>query len=167
MNHEFKITINETDFMAFYKNYIYRSILSTRNIILYSIFLLFLLVMPIVTNNLQYLMYFGIFMVAIVLLFFMVRRQGKRLYNNNPDAFNMTFTLTEKDITFQTDEGKSTKFWSEFFSVVEEENYYFLYLKNKRGLIFVKNQMTDEQRAFLVTNATATMKEKNIGLQQK
>lgn len=167
MKYKFKMNVSEEDFSEFYKNFIFRSILKTSNIILYSIFLLFLLVSPIVSGDYGYLIYFFVFILIIGLLFLYMRRQGKRLYKNNPDAFNMSYTLTEKDITFQTEEGSSTKFWSEFFSIVEVEGYYFLYLKNKRGLIFVKNQMEEDAISYLVENSTKNMKEKNIKLLEK
>lgn len=161
------MTISKEDFNEFYKNFIFRTILKTSNLIVYSAFLLFLLVTPIVTGDLGYLIYFGVFLVIISLLFLYMKRQGNRLYENNPEAFNMTYTLTEKELTFKTKEGSSSKFYSEFFSIVEVEGYYFLYLKNKRGLIFVKSQMEEDAITYLIEQTTRNMKEKNIRLLQK
>jgi hypothetical protein len=167
MKFEFKMDVSQEDFLAFYKNYIRRTVLKTRNIVIYSIFLLFLVVGPLVAQDYELLIYAGLFLVILYVLYIYIDRSGKKIYAKNTHAFDMKYILEEDQLQFVTDEGTGTKLWSEFYSIYEEEKYLFLYLKNKRGLVFVKDQMTKEGVDYLIKKSSASMRSKEIQLLEK
>ena len=100
--------------------------------------------------------------VFIAGLYYYMRGQGKRLYNGDPESFNMDYYVDENTLTFSTKEGSSSKMWSEFENLHEVEEFVFIYLKNKRGLIFKREYIGSEAYDFIVERASRDMKSKNV-----
>ncbi len=167
MKYQFKMNVSETDFLEFYNDFLRKSLLKRSNLIIYGVMLITLVIYPILTQEYDFFIYTGLFLVLVGVLFLIMRRQGKKLYDRDPEAYNMNYTLTDKEISFSTDQGSSSKYWSEFYHIIEKEKYIFLYLKNKRGLIFVKESMEQEALDFLIKKSTENMKAKEILLLEK
>lgn len=167
MNFKFKMNITEKDFIAFYNNYLMKTVLKKSNIVIYSVFLLFLLVGPLVAKEYSMYTYLGIFLVILLFLYRYLSTSGKKIYAKNAEALDMTYTLTDENLQFESKDGKADKLWSEFFSLFETEEHIYLYLKNKRGLIFVKAKMTEDAIAFLIQKSTEFMRGNNIKRLQK
>lgn len=161
MEYKFRQELTEDDFLIFYKLYLTKTFMRPLNIVLISIFFVVLLAGPFF-GNFQTL-YYAIGLAAFIVgLYFYMKGQGKRLFNSDPESFSMDYYVDENTITFSTKEGSSSKMWSEFESMHEVEEFAFIYLKNKRGLIFKRDYIGSEAYDFIVERATKDMKAKNI-----
>jgi hypothetical protein len=161
MEYKFRQELTENDFLVFYKLYLTKTFMRPLNIVLISIFFVVLLSGPFF-GNYQTLYYAIGLAVFIAGLYYYMRGQGKRLYNGDPESFNMDYYVDENTLTFSTKEGSSSKMWSEFENLHEVEEFVFIYLKNKRGLIFKRDYVGSEVYDFIVERASRGMKAKNV-----
>lgn len=167
MNFKFKMDVTEKDFLVFYKHHLKKTLLKPLSLVIYAIFFIFLVVGPIIAK--QYEMYIYLLFFALVITFVVtsISRKGKKVYETNKEAFLMTYNLDDTQIKFSTTKGEAVKLWSEFHTIYEVEGYYFIYLKNKRGLVFVKEQLPLDASNFLIAKAKQNMSPKNINLLDK
>jgi hypothetical protein len=159
--YSFKQEVSLKDFQVFYNMHLKRIFFRPMNIIIALVFFVFLLSGPLFGNP-ETLIYAIVFVLIVALLFWWMPKNGEKLYSKDPDSFTMDYTLSESNITFQSKDGKSTKLWSEFYSMVETKDFVFIYLKNKRGLIFKKETLGEEATAFLIQKAESVMAKQNI-----
>ena len=90
------------------------------------------------------------------------QQYNKKMYNRDPDGFKMNYIVNEDSVTFSTDEGSSSKMWSEFENLHEVDKFVFIYLKNRRGLIFKREYIGEEAFDFIIERASREMKQRNI-----
>ena len=167
MNFRFKMEVTESDFLVFYKHHLKKTLLKPVSLAIYGIFFLFLLIGPIITKDYTMYIYLGFFMLVMIFVGTSIGRKGKKIYQTNKEAFMMTYSLDDAQIKFSTSQGEAIKLWSEFHSIYEIEGYMFIYLKNKRGLVFVKSKLPEEAQAFLINKAKQNMSPKNLHLLEK
>lgn len=161
MEYKFRQELTEEDFLVFYKLYLTKTFMRPLNIFLISIFFIVLLSGPFFGS--PQTAYYAIGLaVFIVGMYFYMSRQGKKLYNRDPESFHMDYHIDENTITFSSKDGSSSKMWSEFENLHEVEEFVFIYLKNKRGLIFKKEYVGTYAYNFLVERAARDMKSKNV-----
>lgn len=161
MEFKFRQEVSETDFVIFYNYHIRRTLLRPFNLVLSAMFVLILLAGPFFGS--PETLYYGLgFIAIIVLLYFYMNRQGKKLYQRDPDSFNMDYVINENGLRFESKDGFSEKMWSEFESMVISEEYVYIYLKNKRGLLFKKEICGNEVIDFLTSKGQEVMRPKNI-----
>lgn len=167
MEYTFKNKVSEEDFIAFYTHHLKKTMLRPFSVGLYGLFVVFLIVGPILTKDYSMYMYLGFFAIIVLFIVTSISRKGKKLYAQNSEAFQMTYTLKDDSLLFVTSQGQNEKLWSEFHTIYETEAYLFIYLKNKRGLMFVKSNMTEDMIQFLISKCKSVMSPKNLHLQQK
>lgn len=161
MEYKFKQDLTEEDFLVFYQLYFKKTFMRPLNIVLVSVFLVVLLLGPFF-NNPQTLYYAVGLVVFLFGTYFYMGRQGKKMYNRDPESFRMEYVVNEDFVSFTSKEGSSSKMWSEFENLHEVEDFVFVYLKNKRGLIFKREYTGVEAYNFIIERASRDMKSKNI-----
>lgn len=161
MEYKFKQDITEEDFLVFYQLYFRKTFMRPLNVFLIAIFFIVLIAGPFFGSpqTLYYAIGLAVFLVGT---YFYMKRAGKKMYNRNPDGFKMNYFVDETGVSFATDEGSSSKMWSEFENLHEVEEFVFIYLKNKRGLIFKRDYIGEEAYNYIIEQASKNMKSKNI-----
>lgn len=162
--YKFKNKVSEEDFLAFYKHYLKKTMFKPLSIGIYGVFLLFMLIGPIITRDYTMYMYLAFFVLITFFVFTSIPRKARKLYESNKDSFQLTYTMKEDVLQFEASQGKNEKLWSEFHTLYETQDHYFIYLKNKRGLIFTKSSMNEENMTFLIDKCKSVLTEKNIHL---
>lgn len=161
MEFKFRQELTEEDFLVFYKLYLTKNFMRPLNIVLISIFFIVLLLGPFFGNP-QTAYYALALAVFIVAMYFYMSRQGKKLYNKDPESFHMDYFVDDNTITFSSKDGSSSKMWSEFEHLQEVQEFVFIYLKNKRGLIFKRDYIGEDAYNYVIERASRDMKKKNI-----
>lgn len=160
----FKNKVSEEDFLAFYKHYLKKTMLKPLSVGIYSVFLLFLLIGPIITKDYSMYMYFGFFAMITLFVVTSIPRKARKLYEHNKESFQLTYTFKKEALKFESPQGKNEKLWSEFHTLYETKDHYFIYLKNKRGLVFTKSCMNEDQVRFLLEQCKSVLTERNLHL---
>ena len=161
MKYNFRQELTEEDFLVFYKLYLTKNFMRPLNIVLVSIFFIVLLAGPFFGS--PQTAYYAIGLaVFIVGMYFYMSRQGKKMYNRDPESFHMDYYLDENNVTFTSKDGSSSKMWSEFENLHEVKDFVFIYLKNKRGLIFKRDYIGEEAYNYIIERASRDMKKRNV-----
>ncbi len=162
MEYKFSQKVNQEDFLVFYQFHLLSIFKRPMNALLLVILFGFLIVAPIIQQEYTQL-YYALGMILFVgLLYIYLKRSGIKMYNRSKDSLDMDYILNDTGLSFNNVDGASKKVWSEFYTLFENRKYIFLFLKNRRGLLFIKNQMEPEVITYLVENATKNMRPRNI-----
>jgi hypothetical protein len=169
MNYEFTQKVSKEDYIAFVTNHIKISFFKLSNILLFTISIGYLMISPFVlgTDDFTFL-FIGLGIILLLgMMMFYVRKNAGKTYDKNPNAFDMTYKITEENLVYIVPEGDITRKWDEFYSINETEGYLYLYVNKNSGLVFVKSQVNREIIDFIIRNASKTMKPKRVKLLKK
>jgi hypothetical protein len=167
MNYEVNQTLTREDYMAYVTNQLYNYFFRPFNLIIFGVIIIYLLIVPIFTEN------YGFMLIAVgaialnALLIFYTRSRAKKFYDKNQDLIKMELLIEENELVYKNTDGNLTKKWFEFESVKETEEYFFLNVNRQSGLIIVKRELSPEGSAFLVEKLKASIKPKKLKLLNK
>jgi len=148
MEFNFTQEVTKEEYLAFYRYHILKKFYSPVKIIAVVFFFLILFSGPFYGQ--WTMLYAGLALLAfIVFMIFKIKNTGGKIYDQDPESFQYEYVLTDVTCSFSTKDGKSTKMWSEFVFLFEDEQYVFIYTKQNRGLMFVKEKMEEEVVAFI------------------
>lgn len=150
MEFVFEQNLEREDYVEFVYTHMISNMFSPikRSILVISI--LYLLLSPLFLSGTYLFLYIGVGIVAFLyLLIRFMKKNAGNFYDKNPNQFRMTYTINEQQFTYQSDEGRLEKMWSEFYSARETENILYIYTDKLRGIAVKKNTAGDEAIAFI------------------
>jgi len=159
MEYKFTQEVSKEDYMAFYKYHVTKNFMSPIKMLFVLIFLGVML--SGVFFGRASMTYAGIgFVIVLAVMYLRLTKSGEKVYDKNPDGFTYHFVIDEETVSFSTADGKSSKKWNEFAKFYEDEQHIFLFTKQNKGLMFVKNQIEDEVCVFLSKTIKENLKSK-------
>lgn len=140
MEFKFKQKISKEEYLVFYKFNATKNLYTPTKILVGSVFLL-TLYSGFFFNN-SGLGFVGVALtVLFVAAYFRVMTSGGKIYEMDPETFHYTYDINDVTVSFSTKDGKSSKMWSEFKDRYEDDEFLFVFMKNNKGLMFVKSKM--------------------------
>lgn len=139
MEYIFKQKLEREDYVEFVYTHMVSNMFAIWKKYLLGISIIYLLTSPFLLDGSLLFMYVGVgIIVFITLLIIFMKRNAGRFYDKNSDEFAMTYTISEESFTYESNEGKLTKMWSEFYSARETDNILYLYVDKMRGIAIKK-----------------------------
>lgn len=169
MNTEFTQNVTKEDYVAFVTNHIKKTFLKVPNLLLFTISIGYLVLSPFILEDQDFtFMFVGLAIVVLIFgMVFFVKNRAAKTFDENPDAFRMSYRVTEESLTYIVTDGEIEKKWEEFYSINESQNYLYLYVNKNSGLLFVKSQINSDILRYIVDNSTKNMNPKHIKLLKK
>lgn len=167
MKYEINQTLTKEDYMAYVTNQLYNYFFRPFNVIIFSVILVYLLIVPFFTQN------YGFMLIALgaillnVLLIVYTRHRAKKFFEKNQDLISMNLVLEDQELVYKNIDGNLSKKWFEFDNVKETEDYIFLNVNRQSGLIIVKRELSAEAKQFLLEKVSASLPAKKVKLLNK
>lgn len=167
MKYEINQTLTKEDYMAYVTNQLYNYFFRPFNVIIFSVILVYLLIVPFFTQN------YGFMLIALgaillnVLLIVYTRHRAKKFFEKNQDLISMNLVLEDQELVYKNIDGNLSKKWFEFDNVKETEDYIFLNVNRQSGLIIVKRELSVEAKQFLLEKVSASLPAKKVKLLNK
>lgn len=144
MEYEFTQKWTKEDYVAFATNHLLQNFLKTRNLVLYTVSIGYLLITPILTERWEFF-YVGLGLIALFVGYlFMAKRSSAKGYERNKESLSIQFILNEKGLTYKTPEGKITEEWDKFVYVKETEKHFFMYFAAHKGFLLAKRDLNED-----------------------
>lgn len=144
MEYTFEQKWTKEDYVAFAVNHLLQNFLKTRNLILYTVSIGYLVITPLLTKRWEFF-YVGI---GLILLFigyiFLAKRSASKGYDRNKESLSIKFTVNEASLKYQTGEGTVTENWENFTYVKETEKHFFMYFAAHKGFILAKRDLNQD-----------------------
>ncbi len=143
---EYKFTQNWTkeDYVAFAVNHLLQNFLKTRNLILYTVSIGYLILTPLLTQRWEFF-YVGIGLIVLFIGYlFMAKRSAAKGYDRNKESLSIEFTLNESGLMYETGEGIVTENWQNFTYVKETEKHFFMYFAAHKGFLLAKRDLSED-----------------------
>ena len=149
MEYEFTQKWTKEDYVAFATNHLLLNFLKTKNLILYSVSIGYLLVTPVFVGRWEFF-FVG---VGLIVLFgaylLMAKRSAGKGYERNKDSLSIKFTLNDTGLIYETPDGKVTENWEKFTSVKETETYFFMYFAANKGFLIAKRDLSEDMNRMI------------------
>jgi hypothetical protein len=157
MNYEFKQAWTKEDYVAFATNHMLTSVFKLSNILLFTGSIGYLLLTPIFSGSWTFF-YLGIGIFFFLIFFLLFTRYGaKRAYDKHKDSMIINFVLNDEGLTYLTNDGNLLKHWSEFYSIKETEDYFFVYFNKNNGMLLAKRDFGMDINRFIKDNCNKHM----------
>jgi len=144
MEYNFTQKWTKEDYVAFAVNHLLQNFLKTRNLILYTISIGYLIITPLLTGRWEFF-YVGIGLILLVVGYlFMAKRSASKGYDRNKDSLNIEFTVNESCLKYETGEGTITENWENFIYVKETEKHFFMYFAAHKGFLLAKRDLSED-----------------------
>jgi hypothetical protein len=149
MEYEFTQKWTKEDYVAFATNHLLLNFLKTKNIILYTVSIGYLLMTPLIIERWEFF-YVGI---GLVVLFtgylFMARKSAGKGYEKNKESLGIKFTLNDSGLIYETPEGIVTENWNQFINVKETEKHFFMYFAANKGFLIAKRDLSEDMNRMI------------------
>ena len=149
MEYEFLQKWTKEDYVAFATNHLLLNFLKTKNIILYTVSIGYLLITPLFVERWEFF-YVGI---GLIVLFFgyllMARKSAGKGFEKNKDSNGIKFTLTESGLIYETPDGIVTENWNQFINVKETEKHFFMYFAANKGFLIAKRDLSEDMNRMI------------------
>ena len=144
MEYKFKQNWTKEDYVAFAVNHLLQNFLKTRNLILYSVSIGYLIATPLLTQRWEFF-YVGIGLIVLFVGYlFMAKRSAAKGYDRNKESLSIEFTLNESGLMYETGEGTVTENWENFTYVKETEKHFFMYFAAHKGFLLAKRDLSED-----------------------
>lgn len=160
MSYEFKQEWTKEDYIAFTSNHMKTSVFKLSNIILFTASIGYLLLTPVFTDKWTFF-YLGIGIFFFLVLFLLFTKVGAgKAYEKNKELMIVNYRLDSEGLTYLNVEGELTKHWSEFYSIKETEDYFFVYFNKNSGMLLAKRDFSTEINRYIISNCEEHMTNK-------
>ena len=160
MDYELKQAWTKEDYIAFSTNHMLTSVFKLSNILLFTFSIGYLLLTPVFTGSWTFFFLgIGIFLFLVFFLLFTKVGAG-RAYEKHKDKMVINYRLNDEGLTYLNIEGELTKHWSEFYSIKETEDYFFIYFNKNNGMLLAKRDFSTEINRFIKRNCDEHMVDK-------
>lgn len=144
MEYEFTQKWTKEDYVAFAVNHLLQNFLKTRNLILYTVSIGYLIITPLLTGRWEFF-YVGIGLILLVVGYlFMAKRTAAKGYDRNKESLSIQFTVNESGLKYETGEGTVTENWENFNYVKETEKHFFMYFAAHKGFLLAKRDLHED-----------------------
>lgn len=144
MEYKFEQKWTKEDYVSFAVNHLLQNFLRTRNLILYTVSIGYLIITPLLTDRWEFF-YVGI---GLILLFIgyilLAKRSAAKGYERNKDSLSIQFTINETCLMYETGEGTITENWENFTYVKETDKYFFMYFSAHKGFLLAKRDLSED-----------------------
>ena len=169
MEYEFTQSVKKDDYVAFVVNHMKYSFLKPVNIILFSVSIGYLIISPfLVTSGERDFTFtfvgFGLIILLIGLMMFAKKNAAKQ-YEKSGGELKMTYQINDDALVYKVAEGDISKLWYEFYSVMETEDYLYIYVNKQRGMVILKNALNSDALDFVKRKLKENLKPRRIKLQ--
>ena len=144
MEYEFTQKWTKEDYVAFATNHLLMNFLKTRNLILYTVSIGYLLITPLLMERWEFF-FVGVGLIVLFIGYlFMAKRSAAKGYERNKDSLSIKFTLNDSGLIYDTPDGLVTEKWNQFIYVKETEVYFFMYFAANKGFLIAKRDLNED-----------------------
>ena len=168
MEYNFTQDVTKDDYVSFVNNHMKVSFLKPVNIILFTVSIGYLMISPFlmpVAERSYTFTYIGVGLIVLLVgLMLFAKKNAERQYDKSNGDFSMSYEFNDDALVYIVTDGNIEKKWYEFYSVLESEDYLYVYVNKNSGMLIIKRAAPTAAIEFIKEKLVANLKPKRVKL---